>query len=339
MPVTMDVLVKTQVGKRLRALTKHPQQKIQAVASDLLNFWKNVVIEETVKRDKKNGSPQCSSNVEVKSERAQAVKVEKTSKSGPASASSLSRSESIKVEKVSSDNGVKTERMTKTETVKVEKCESGMAERMTGAKSISVERISKQPSVRACPPKLTSVVKCNDSLRDKIRESLAEAFCKVYKETSESDRDEVKNILDEVDACDPHRVAVTVECSMYERLGSSGGSHKSKYRSIIFNLKDSKNPDFRRKVLLGLVKPDIIVDLTPEDMASDERKLMNNKIKEKALFECERGIAPKASTDQFKCGRCGQRKCTYYQMQTRSADEPMTTYVTCVNCNNHWKFC
>ncbi|KAJ0030853.1 hypothetical protein Pint_13530 [Pistacia integerrima] len=73
-------------------------------------------------------------------------------------------------------------------------------------------------------------------------------------------------------------------------------------------------------------------------MASDSRQQGINQIKEKALFDCERGIAPKATTDQFKCGRCGQRKCTHYQMQTRSADEPMTTYVTCVNCNNHWKF-
>ena len=44
-----------------------------------------------------------------------------------------------------------------------------------------------------------------------------------------------------------------------------------------------------------------------------------------------------AETDMFQCGRCKQRKCKYYQMQTRSADEPMTTYVTCVNCGNRWK--
>ena len=46
-----------------------------------------------------------------------------------------------------------------------------------------------------------------------------------------------------------------------------------------------------------------------------------------------------ASTDQFQCGKCKQRKCTYFQMQTRSADEPMTTFVQCVNCNNRWRFC
>jgi DNA-directed RNA polymerase subunit M/transcription elongation factor TFIIS len=42
-------------------------------------------------------------------------------------------------------------------------------------------------------------------------------------------------------------------------------------------------------------------------------------------------------TGQFKCGKCKSVKTTYYQMQTRSADEPMTTYVTCKSCNNRWK--
>ncbi len=44
-----------------------------------------------------------------------------------------------------------------------------------------------------------------------------------------------------------------------------------------------------------------------------------------------------AATDIFKCGKCKQRKCSYYQMQTRSADEPMTTFVTCLVCDNRWK--
>ena len=43
-------------------------------------------------------------------------------------------------------------------------------------------------------------------------------------------------------------------------------------------------------------------------------------------------------TGMFKCGRCKGMRTTYYQMQTRSADEPMTTFVTCMNCSNRWKF-
>ena len=39
----------------------------------------------------------------------------------------------------------------------------------------------------------------------------------------------------------------------------------------------------------------------------------------------------------FKCGKCKSVKTTYYQMQTRSADEPMTSYITCTNCGHKWK--
>ena len=36
--------------------------------------------------------------------------------------------------------------------------------------------------------------------------------------------------------------------------------------------------------------------------------------------------------------KCKTMKTTYYEMQTRSADEPMTTFVSCLNCENRWKF-
>lgn len=39
----------------------------------------------------------------------------------------------------------------------------------------------------------------------------------------------------------------------------------------------------------------------------------------------------------FKCGKCGSKKTTYYSMQTRSADEPMTNFITCVSCKHRWK--
>ena len=42
------------------------------------------------------------------------------------------------------------------------------------------------------------------------------------------------------------------------------------------------------------------------------------------------------ATDQFYCGRCHKRECTYYELQTRSADEPMTIFVQCVNCGKRW---
>jgi DNA-directed RNA polymerase subunit M/transcription elongation factor TFIIS len=42
------------------------------------------------------------------------------------------------------------------------------------------------------------------------------------------------------------------------------------------------------------------------------------------------------ATEKFTCNSCKQRKCTYYELQTRSADEPMTLFIHCLNCQKRW---
>jgi transcription elongation factor S-II len=65
------------------------------------------------------------------------------------------------------------------------------------------------------------------------------------------------------------------------------------------------------------------------------KELIEAKIKrDKNLTE----IDMSAATDEFHCTKCKKNLCTYYQLQTRSADEPMTTFVTCLSCGNNWKF-
>jgi DNA-directed RNA polymerase subunit M/transcription elongation factor TFIIS len=44
-----------------------------------------------------------------------------------------------------------------------------------------------------------------------------------------------------------------------------------------------------------------------------------------------------STTDLFTCNRCKKKKCTYYQLQTRSGDEPITTFVFCVECDHRWR--
>ena len=46
---------------------------------------------------------------------------------------------------------------------------------------------------------------------------------------------------------------------------------------------------------------------------------------------------PDVCTDIYQCNRCKKRNCTFYQAQTRGADEPMTTFVTCNHCKKRWK--
>lgn len=54
------------------------------------------------------------------------------------------------------------------------------------------------------------------------------------------------------------------------------------------------------------------MEMSAEDLASDARKANNQKIREHALWDAQRGASKKATTDQFQCGKCRQRKCTYY---------------------------
>ncbi|XP_028786743.1 transcription elongation factor TFIIS-like [Neltuma alba] len=216
---------------------------------------------------------------------------------------------------------------------------------VTSEKTVSVANIAKNEEKQVSgilkkgsssspdsPLKQENMIKTNDEKRDKMREILHEAFSRVSGEADEAIKDQVKT-------CDPIRVSVAVESMLFRNWGHLNGARKIKYRSLMFNVKDPKNPDFRRRVLVGEYSPERLASMKTAEMASDKRKKENETIKRKALFECERGQKPKATTDQFKCGKCGKRESIFHQMQTRSADEPMTTYVTCVSCNHHWKFC
>jgi transcription elongation factor S-II len=85
----------------------------------------------------------------------------------------------------------------------------------------------------------------------------------------------------------------------------------------------------------GSIKAHSLAFMTHQEMAPDKwNKLIEAKIKrDKNKFETN----VEAATDTFTCRKCKSNKCTYYQMQTRSADEPMTTFVTCIDCGARWK--
>ena len=91
-----------------------------------------------------------------------------------------------------------------------------------------------------------------------------------------------------------------------------------------------------KKLLKKKLKPQEIAFMSHQEMNPEKwKKLIDAKIKrDKNLSEVDLSSA----TNEFKCFKCKKRVCTYYQLQTRSADEPMTTFVTCLNCGNKWKF-
>lgn len=106
-----------------------------------------------------------------------------------------------------------------------------------------------------------------------------------------------------------------------------------KIKSIIFNL---DNENLFNKLINKEIKAHELVFMNHQELRPD---IWNILIEEKKIKD-ENKFSPKieASTDDFTCFKCKSNKCTFYQLQTRSADEPMTTYVTCLNCGTRWKF-
>ena len=106
-----------------------------------------------------------------------------------------------------------------------------------------------------------------------------------------------------------------------------------KLKTIIFNL---KNEDVYNKLTKKEIKAHELAFMSHQDMRPD---IWNELIELKKIKD-ENKFSPKieASTDDFTCSKCKSKKCTFYQLQTRSADEPMTTFVTCLDCGNRWKF-
>lgn len=104
-----------------------------------------------------------------------------------------------------------------------------------------------------------------------------------------------------------------------------------KLKSVYLNL----NEKILVKLLSKEIKAEEIAFMTHQELDFERwDKLIQAKNK-RTENKSETNIV--ASTDTFKCGKCHSRDCTYYQMQTRSADEPMTTFVTCIQCDHKWK--
>ena len=108
----------------------------------------------------------------------------------------------------------------------------------------------------------------------------------------------------------------------------------NRYRSIYTNLMN-KDISFLKDIKSDIIQKKELKNISHQEMNPNKWKsLIDAKIKRDTNITKE---DINAATDEFKCYKCKKRKCTYYEMQTRSADEPMTTFVTCLNCGNRWK--
>jgi DNA-directed RNA polymerase subunit M/transcription elongation factor TFIIS len=83
------------------------------------------------------------------------------------------------------------------------------------------------------------------------------------------------------------------------------------------------------------IKPHEVPYLKSEETFPEKWNNIKSLLKKK-----EEGIKSNknvSKTDQFKCGKCKKKECSYYELQIRSADESATLFITCLNCGSKWR--
>ena len=144
--------------------------------------------------------------------------------------------------------------------------------------------------------------------------------------------------------------ATEIEAAIHKSHRNDKTLYAGKARSLFFNIK--KNTKLGGEVIMGQIGAKDLVSMSSEELASDEKrremeertqKLMDTKrldweqANESKINEMCGIKGELLSASLFTCGRCKSTKTTSTQKQTRSADEPMTVFVLCLNCGKRWK--
>lgn len=111
-----------------------------------------------------------------------------------------------------------------------------------------------------------------------------------------------------------------------------------KARSIITNIK--KDSYLNNTRLLNRLNekeflPHELPFMKPENMFPEMWKDTIDKYMKKYEYAYENKNV--AVTDQFRCGKCKKRECTFFTMQTRSSDESETIFIRCINCGHQFR--
>lgn len=114
--------------------------------------------------------------------------------------------------------------------------------------------------------------------------------------------------------------------------------YQDNIRRILTALKSLKN-DLSKRLINGLIDPLDVYAMTDAQLASSDTQTFINAIdiEQKAASRSDNILVSGMKTDEFKCSKCKKRNTVYTQKQTRSADEPMTLFIRCLECGNEWK--
>uniref|UniRef100_A0A665UVI5 Transcription elongation factor n=1 Tax=Echeneis naucrates TaxID=173247 RepID=A0A665UVI5_ECHNA len=326
MHMTLKLLQETRIGMSVNGIRKHcTDEEVIALAKALIKDWKRLL---------DSGRSHSEKPAELKN----GLDSSKTAAS-PSSSPSETESRSLSVpsllhfccpflfdRKDSSDSKPPPPKKPSLDIKKEKQRLAGAGTQFLGKtdapKTPTTPTSPMSPSFSSAGGPLSPHLTTGDSIRDKCIEMLAAAL-----RTDNDYKDFGAN-------CDSMAAA-----HIYQEIKATDMKYKNRVRSRISNLKDPKNPGLRKNVLAGSIELSRIATMSAEEMASDELKQLRNVLTQEAIREHQMAKTGGTTTDLLQCGKCKKKNCTYNQVQTRSADEPMTTFVLCNECGNRWKFC
>jgi DNA-directed RNA polymerase subunit M/transcription elongation factor TFIIS len=183
-----------------------------------------------------------------------------------------------------------------------------------------------------------SKVKNSNPLRINSRKLLFEVLHPYKDEIPELDSDDIK--LEKV-----VKLSEDIELGIY--LLYKNEVDKKLMKNYLGKCKEiyacfKSNPELRYNLFNGNLEADKIATYDKSLLLRKEVLEKHKKVQEDD-FSARRTDWNRIQVDKqnkegfYTCYRCRQKKTTYFQMQTRRADEGMTTFVNCLNCGNNWK--
>jgi DNA-directed RNA polymerase subunit M/transcription elongation factor TFIIS len=131
------------------------------------------------------------------------------------------------------------------------------------------------------------------------------------------------------------KLAVMIEDSIFKY-----DDHDTRFRALMESLTNPKTVQglqFARRLLEGSLAPEKFASLKGEALMSEEQLREIEQRREIAILS---NTVPKpliSKSPLFRCRKCRSNNVSYYQQQTRSADEPMTNFCKCGDCAFEWR--
>ena len=131
--------------------------------------------------------------------------------------------------------------------------------------------------------------------------------------------------------------AIEVEKAAFVAYKGETTEYRAKLRSLFQNLKNKSNPALARRVVSGEIAADAFVVMSSDELKSAHLKKLESDLAKENMKKAQVPMTEKSISDALTCSKCKQKKVSYTQAQTRSADEPMTTFCECTVCGHRWK--